>query len=53
MEEANKTRSLVDDRPLTPQEIQKLMHGDSIWGELEVPRTPVKEPPENRKIVAV
>ena len=38
MEEVNKPRSLIDDRPLTPTECRKLLRGESIWGTLEVPR---------------
>ena len=37
MEEANKPRSPIDDRPLTPEECRKLLHGESIWGDLEIP----------------
>ena len=34
MEEANKPRSPIDDRPLTPEECRKLLCGESIWGDL-------------------
>ena len=53
MEEANKPRSLIDDRPLTPEECRKLLHGESIWGDLEMPSQREDARSEARSPVAV
>ena len=53
MEEANKPRSLIDDRPLTPEECRKLLCGESIWGDLGVPSQREDARPEVRSPVAV
>lgn len=53
MEEVNKPRSLVDDRPLTPQEIRKIQRGESIWGNLETPKRRKEAASDARKQIAV
>ena len=53
MEKEHSIRSLVDDRPLTPQEIQKLLRDENIWGNVNAPRHPVNEPPQERKSIAI